>query len=169
MIDVETTGTRPEHTAILQIAAAEFDLEGQQVGETFDRCMWMPDGRFWDEDTRAWWASQPQHILQGIEARMEDPAIVMTAFAEWVRARDPNPVMWAKPITFEFPLLASYFRQFNLLNPFHFRYATDLQSYCVGRGKSIKDVEQSVEFQGDKHNAIFDVFYQIQCAFKASE
>jgi hypothetical protein len=167
MVDIETTGTSPDHAAIIQIAAVRFNYKAQTVDSEsmFDRCLWMAPGRYWDEDTRVWWAKQQRHILASIQQRGEDPALVVKEFSEWVG--NGKVRMWAKPTTFEFPLLSSYFRQFEVGNPFDFRYCTDLQSFILGRGKTKDEIEAAVPFEGDAHNALYDVLHQIRMVFEA--
>ena len=168
MVDVETTGTSPDHAAIIQISAVKFDLAGQTVeNEMFDRCLWMAPGRYWEEDTRTWWGKQNRNVLLSIQQRAEDPAEVMRDFAQWVGHNGTR--LWAKPTTFEFPMLSSYFRQFDVTNPFHYRYCTDVQSYILGRGKNIDEVFKAIPFEGDAHNALHDVLHQIRMVFEASK
>lgn len=169
MVDVETTGTSPDHAALIQIAAVRFNLEEKTVDSTdmFDRCLWLAPGRYWDEDTRVWWGKQKREVLQSILRRGEDPSVVIKDFAKWVGGSGVR--LWAKPTTFEYPLLSSYFRQFEVQNPFHYRYCTDVQSYMLGRGKNIDDLYAAVPMQGDAHNALHDVIYQIQLIFEASK
>jgi hypothetical protein len=171
MVDIETTGTDPAHAAIIQLAAVRFDVETKEIdtAHMFDRCQWMAPGRFWDEDTRTWWNKQKPGILDGIYDRMEDPAVVMQDFFNWVNSITTIvPLrLWAKPTSFEFPFISSYMRQFNLHMPFHFRYAVDLNSYLLGKGHQIGGYWKDIEFQGDEHNALHDVLYQIKGAMLA--
>ena len=163
MIDVETTGTSPDHAGVIQISAIKFNLTDKSVdNEFFDRCMWLPPGRFWEEDTRAFWSKHPR-VLNEIIGRQEEPHQVMKDLVAWVGYNGAR--LWAKPTTFEFPLLSSYFKQFDIQNPFHYRYCTDVQSYIFGRGQDIDDVSKAIPFEGDAHNALHDVLHQIRMVF----
>ena len=75
MVDLETTGTSPDETAMIQLAAVKFNLAEGTVDSTdmFNRCLSIPPKRFWDEGTRQWWGQQKREILLDIYARMEDP------------------------------------------------------------------------------------------------
>jgi hypothetical protein len=169
MVDIETGGTDPSHSPILQIAAVKFDLATKQVDATsmFDRCLRIPEGRFWDESTRAWWANQNQAVFQDIVSRAEDPKTVLIAFADWVGYQNPKPVkLWAKPISFEWAFIQGYFRQFEVPNPFHYRYGRDLNTYLEGKG--VEDpfkFAKTIPFDGDAHNALHDVLNQIKVLF----
>lgn len=172
MVDIETTGTSPDHGAIIQLAAVKFNLLERTVDATdlFDRCLEIPAKRWWDEGTREFWMKQPRHIIQGIYSRMEDPLSVMTEFGEWVGYSNPEPPrFWGKPTHFDYSFIASYFNQFGVLNPFHYRYARDMNSFISGLYANPDVQKIEVEFQGDVHNAIFDVLHQIQTLFEAMD
>lgn len=48
MVDLETTGTSPDETAIIQISAVRFNLLTAEVDpNVFDMCLTMPPGRYW--------------------------------------------------------------------------------------------------------------------------
>jgi DNA polymerase III alpha subunit (gram-positive type) len=162
MLDVETTGTSPDRNAMIQVAAVRFDLATGEVdgADTFNECLFMPPWRSWDEETRLWWQKQPA-VLQSLLARAKPAVEVMDRFATW--AGYDTPVMWAKPITFDFNFVASAFRDAQIPNPFSFRQAMDCRSYLrglAGHTDYIKETE--IEFRGPKHDAIFDVFHQIK-------
>lgn len=172
MIDIETTGTNPEHGAIIQLAAVKFDFRSGNVDTNFfDRALHIPQGRYWDENTREWWGRQKSEILYSIMRRAEDPKKVIEDFIIWLGGYSPDePIrVWAKPVTFDVMFLQSYFRQFGFENPWHYRNVIDLNSFLRGRALSSHIPDIHVEMQGDAHNAIFDVLHQIQVAFAAKE
>lgn len=173
MVDIETTGTSPDEAAILQIAAVRFNLEEKTIdtSDMFNRCLAMAPKRYWDESTRQWWGKQNREVLQSIIARGEEPAVVVKDFSQWASAKKGGGKLhfWAKPTSFDFTFCASYFRQFNVLNPFHFRDAVDLNSYLRGLGRSNVIPEIPLDFQGDAHDAIFDVLNQIGLLFAGQD
>ncbi len=172
MIDVETGGTDPGHAPVIQLSAVRFCMKTKTIdtASMFDRCLIPAPGRYWDESTRDWWLNTNPDLLTKILQRGEPAEIVLRAFQNWVFE---VPVaahrhMWAKPISFEWPMLAGYFRQFDLELPFHYRYARDANSWLAGRG--IEDTSAhwaSVPFQGEAHNALHDVINQIAGVFAA--
>ena len=96
----------------------------------------------------------------------------MQDFANWVNKDNDQaePLrFWSKPISFDYPFMQSYFTQFEIMNPFHFRFATDLNSFIRGLAGDSSLPTFKVNFQGDAHNALFDVLNQIDMAFKAKE
>lgn len=172
MVDIETTGTRPEHTAMIQLAAVKFNLAERKLDTSnmFNRCLRMPPGRYWDEGTREFWSKQKPHILRNIFARMEDPKLVMEDFAAWAGYSPEEPLrFWAKPTSFDFSFVSSYCDQFEVMNPFHFRFATDMNSFIRGLARDSSLATFKVDFQGDEHDGIFDAINQIDAVFKAVE
>lgn len=161
-VDIETTGTDPSHTCIIQIAAVEFDPHEKKIflDRTFDRCLYMPETRRWDEDTREFWMKQPSHILDGIWNRMENPQLVLKDFAQWMGYADENYI-WAKPISFEQPFLQSYYKEFNVPQPWHYRNGMDVNTWL--RAKGIEDptkYAKDIPFIGDVHDALADSIHQ---------
>jgi len=172
MVDLETGGTSPDETPILQIAAVRFNVRDRTVdaNDMFNRCLAVPPKRYWDEGTRDWWLGQKQSVLMDILRRAEDPAKVMGDFRDWAGTSPDEPHrFWAKPISFDYAFVSSYFRQFKIYNPFHYRYAIDVNSFLRGLTRSGDLPVVEVEFQGDAHNALFDVLHQISVVFKGLE
>lgn len=169
MVDVETTGTSPDRHAVIQIASVKFDLATFDVEPSFfNRCLQIPKWRSWDEETRTWWSQQKQEVLREIFSRMEPPGAVMSDFLDWIGPGQWR--MWAKPITFDYPFISSYFRDFDVYNPFDFRTAMDCRSYLRGIAHPVEFVsEKSIEFKGDAHNAIYDTLHQVRWLFVNQE
>lgn len=176
MVDIETTGTHPEHNAIIQIAAVRFNAVNQTVdaSDMFNRCLAVAPNRFWEESTRAFWQGKNLKVFQQIAASMEDPLTVLKAFQEWANkgrdaALDEPLRFWGKPTSFDYSFMQSYFRQFNLHFPFHYRYARDMNSYLAGMLGNPDHPQIDVPFTGDQHNALHDVLHQIKTLFVAKE
>lgn len=172
MVDLETTGTDPEHCAILQIAAVKFNPKTREVStDTFDRSLNFAPNRFWEEGGRAFWQKMPD-VYKGIVERAEDPALVLRQFSQWVN-KDYNPDgpirLWAKPIHFEWGFISSYYKQYGMPMPFHYRTARDLNSVICGLRTDFEhnSLDKEVPFEGAEHNALWDVFHQIKILFYA--
>jgi hypothetical protein len=176
MVDIETTGTNYERNAIIQISAVKFDyVTGQVSTDFFDRCLHIHPGRVWDGECRAWWQRQG-NVLQEIQSRAEDPYTVMRAFYDWLlvdwpSGRREGRQFWAKPTSFDHAFLAHYFNMFGLDFPCHYRFARDVNSFIAGLSGSPDHVtiEEELSFEGDAHNAIFDVLHQIKVLLHAKE
>lgn len=168
MVDLETTGKDVGCNAIIQISAVKFNLQTGEIDHNFfDRCLLMPERRYWDEDTRNWWAKRPE-VLQAIWGRMEDPAKVMLDFSQW---SGHSHRMWGKPTHFDFSFLQNYFMQYELRMPFHYRYAENMNSWIRGRywPKDPPEFEYNLPFDGDKHNGLHDCLHQIKVLFAVKE
>lgn len=173
MVDIETTGIDPVHSHMIQLAAVRFNIETKEIdtGNMFDMSLMMMSAhRFWDEGTRAWWGRQKAGLLDSILDRGQDPLTVLHAFSNWVAATPSDrPVrLFAKPISFEWPFIQSYMREYGVEFPIAYWNCIDLNSYIYGRGHpDRKKFWDKIEFEGDAHNALHDVIHQIKGAFTA--
>lgn len=175
MWDIETTGN-PEtmgvdSIGIIQIGAIKFNYETQEIGPVFDRCLALAPNRHWEESTREFWFVRNRAVLNTILARQEDPGHVMRDFQSFCVADAPEGGYrtWAKPISFDHAILTSYFRQFGLPTPGHYRLARDLNSFIAGRYGAAKHQKmEHVETSGDLHNALSDCVYQLKLLFAAA-
>lgn len=170
MVDLETTGTDPHNSAIIQIAAARFDYKTCAVGQSFVVSLHMPETRFWSEDTREWWMGQGE-VYDEIVSTAIEPEAGWNAFADWMimSGGDRANRLWAKPLSFEYPFLQSYGRLFGRPLPIHYRDCVDLHSFTRGlRGDpGANPIDKQIPFDGDAHNALHDVFHQIKIALMA--
>lgn len=168
MVDVETTGTAPDRAGILQLAAVRFNLQHGTIdtSDMFNRSMWLPQTRAWDESTREWWGNQKPTILEDIMTRAESPRDVMQDFFNWSTFPHNRMRFWAKPLSFDFPFVAGYFRDYDFMNPFHYRVARDLNSYIEALHFPNAVPEVELADLGDAHNALNDCFMQLDLLFK---
>lgn len=173
MLDIETTGTDPSHSGILQIACVAFNIETKEVDPvTFNRSLVLPNNRFWDEDTRHWWAKRAD-TLRTIQANAVDAKTVLEELQQFVTSRMlvtgnvGRP--WAKPISFDMPMIESYYRQFDVISPFSFRDVVDMRTYIRTKLGTwdIGAWEKSQPSPAGAHNALVDCFYQLKMVFNA--
>lgn len=167
MIDLETTGTRPDRSAVIEIGAVKFNLKERTAStNVFNRCLKIPRNRHWDESTRAWWYKQ-KDVLDNILARGEDPKLVMSDFVDWVNPRGGPLRFWAKPTTFDYMFISSYLNDYDQpVGLFDFREATDQRSFLRGvYFPNDIDTSDEPEFVGVAHNAVVDCLNQIKVLF----
>ena len=170
MCDIETSGTDPGNSAILQIAAVKFNYDTGEIGEIFDRCLSIAPNRFWNEDTRIWWGKQNKEVLDNIVLRMEQPEPVLRDFIAFASKDAPNGGyrFWSKPTHFDFSFIASYCNQFGLPHPFHFRIARDLNTFMAAMAGSADHVAMDhIPVPVGAHNALVDCVYQLKMLFAA--
>lgn len=167
MVDVETTGVMPDRHAIIQIAAVRFNLETGEVDPAFfNQALHIPPTRSWMESTRDWWAKMPA-VYAEIHKRKREPKIVLDEFKVWLG--NDKVRLWGKPSHFDHVFLSSYFHDFEIGNPFHFRDTNDVNSFIRGKyfPHNPPDFEKEVPFQGPAHNALFDALHQIEFLMEA--
>lgn len=171
MVDVETTGTNPGVNGIIQLSAILFNLKEKKVGPCFDVCPSILPLRSWCMDTREFWMVKNRSVFETIVARQEDGQTAFLKFFHWVREHNPTH-FWAKPLSFDWPFVASSMEQCGLPMPMHYRYARDMNSYMAGLNGCADHpiVEKEVPFPagGSQHNALHDCGWQIDQLFYAS-
>lgn len=165
MVDLETTSTLPDRGSILQIAAVKFNLKDNTVSpDFFNISLTMPKHRCWDEGTRNWWLSQKEGVLSEILQNQVGWEVAIERFADYSYPAN-HLRFWSKPSHFDFNFLSSYFHDKGLANPFHYREATDMNSFLRGlyaeSGGYIPDTSH-IEMVGDAHNALWDTFHQVK-------
>ena len=176
MIDIETTGADSQHTNMIQLAAVAFNPEAMTVDpDMFCMSVEMQPGRFWDEGTRVFWNKMPD-LLRGIQVKAQPAGTVMQAFQNWVLAKAPGGerLFWAKPSSFDFTFVESYFAMTGVASPFHFRTVIDMRSWLRAKLGTfdldpIVKFEKSIPFQGVEHDARFDALHQVSIILKAQE
>lgn len=165
MVDLETTGTQPDRHGILQLSAVKFNLAEKTVcHEFFDRCMFIPPHRSWAEDTRSWWGKQKASVLQEILSRAEEHRLVFEEFVDWCYPAG-SLRFWSKPTHFDYSFVSSYCTDLDLINPFHYREANDLNTWLRARyfPEPVQDIH--IPFTGDQHNGLMDSLHQIKVLF----
>jgi len=170
MVDLETMGTSPSDTGIIQLSAIKFNYETGEIGDCFDRCPMPLPRRRWDDATRDFWLGKNRKVYEGIVTRAEPGVQVFNDFDQWVlEGRNAEYRFWSKPLSFDWPFLASHYEQLGRTMPFHYRYARDMNSFIAALHGSAEHVsyEDIVPFEGDKHNALHDCAWQIDCLLHA--
>jgi oligoribonuclease (3'-5' exoribonuclease) len=168
MVDIETNGTDPDRSSIIQICAVKFNLETRDVSpDIFNKCLAPRKRRDWDSDTKAWWSKMPD-LHKSIVARMEKPLDVFQSLTKWVGY--DNLRFWGKPTIFDFSFIDSYYKDYDMENPFHWRSARDLNSYMAGlRHNPAQPDVSDIPFVGTEHDAKDDTLHQIKLLFTMSD
>lgn len=171
MIDIETTGLLPDRAAILQIAAVKFDLKTRAVAPVFfNKMLKIPQHRHWDQGTLQWWGRQKPGLLQEIMARGQEPAGVMSELVEFARGPGNSfPNFWSKPTHFDFMFVSSYFHDYDMINPFSYRTANDMNTFIRATHYPNPVPDLDVPFTGTAHNALFDTLHQVKLLFAHME
>ena len=163
MVDVETTGTNISTASIIQLSAVMFNLKEGVIGSSFNNCLKMPEGSFWEPSTLNWWIRDPKRrvILDEICKNAEDPKEVINNFIRWNRVEGNVIHFWSKPSHFDYTLLDKYFRMYGYTNPFKYWKARDMRSYLLGLVFPEPLPELKLE-SDNAHNALADVKFQVE-------
>lgn len=169
MVDTETTGVQVSRgtVGIIQIAATKFYYETAEVYDSFCMSILPEPWMVWEQSTLDFWAKLG-NLLPTILENAEPASIVFREFVDWV-GFDPTPRFWARPISFDFPLIERQLLDNNLVNPFHFYEAVDVHSFIRGTRNSSESwkLHQEIPFVGNKHDAFCDVRHQIKTILEA--
>ena len=167
MCDIETTGVKPDRNHIIQICAVRFNLKtGEYDPNLFEVCL-NPNTASWrsqDPSTMTWWQDpERQPIYDSIIEKSLDSKIAIQAFAHWLGKE--RLVFWGNRNGFDYMFLQSYFADCGVPFPFKFWDSKDLLSYTEGlcNGANVPFIKKnSLEFIGQKHNAIDDTLHQLK-------
>lgn len=160
MVDIETMGDIPG-SAIVAIAAVEFNLETGETGRRFyerlDLQSCLDKGLFVTGHTVNWW------LLQDAESRVEitkeglplgEALHKFRLFVQDIGAAE----IWAKGS--DLPVLKVAYHKLNKEVPWIFRLEQEVRTIF----RNNPEVAKNVEFIGVKHNPIDDCLHQIrQC------
>jgi len=167
MCDIETTGVKPDRNHVIQICAVRFNLKtGEYDPNLFEVCL-NPNTASWrsqDPSTMTWWQDpERQPIYDSIIEKSLDSKIAIQAFAHWLGKE--RLVFWGNRNGFDYMFLQSYFADCGVPFPFKFWDSKDLLSYTEGlcNGANVPFIKKSsLEFVGQKHNAIDDTLHQLK-------
>lgn len=162
MIDLETMGK--SHSPVLcTFAAAIFDIKTGEVSDTFykkidiETCEQV--GLKYDGSTIKFWLQQDaeamQDIVHGLGLHLHE---VLLLFKKWIIENEASEFpIWANGIHADLVWLKSAYNACQLQEPWDFRMERDVRT-LVAFNPAIKKSTNAV---GVAHNALDDVFYQI--------
>lgn len=119
-IDVEFDGQIPGRNSMLSFGAAAFTLASHTPIATFEANLQTLEGAVADEDTMAWWRTQPIAWAQCREEPLLDPKTAMEAFATWVERLPGKPVPVGYPIACDSMWVRWYLVSFTDRDPLGF-------------------------------------------------
>lgn len=173
MIDLKTIGSSPD-SAILQVAAVAFEPRGGgRVHDTrafnryvdLDSCLDMRLAA--EHSTLCFWLRQGDEartrLAEGLETQASHLYEVLFGLVEWPKTSGLGggwPAftgVWAKPSSFDLPILTTAFRRFRMPVPWHYRTQLDVRSFYKGLGVD----EPTIEQHGTARDALDDCLHQI--------
>jgi hypothetical protein len=160
MVDLETVATDPQ-AAILTIAAIRFDnnKDYSEVTDPFTldyfytRVDLEQPGRTVSDDTMNWWAQQAQEIREEAfgEADRFPLSDALIALEAWASGADRY---WANGSAFDFPILESANKTYNIRNAWQFWQVRDARTIY----QMVPDHQMP---KAAKHHALYDCLNQI--------
>lgn len=108
--DIESDGPTPLHNSMLSFASVAVEADGTRHGEFEAQLLARPD-RTTNEQTMAWWATQPE-AWAATTANAEEPSVVMPRFADWVENLPGPKVFVAAPMIFDGLWMDHYLDEF---------------------------------------------------------
>lgn len=163
MIDLETLGVEPD-SVVMTLGAIKFDpftdaephsplyLRGD-VEEQSEQY-----GRSIDDNTLAWWATQPQEIQDEAFGDHDDRVTVQEMLRQlnkWCVGLD---YIWCQGPTFDFVILQDLYKCAEKPAPWNYWQIRDSRTlFAMMPSDPRKAIQESL------HNALADCFYQAKC------
>lgn len=161
MVDIETMGNQ-SYSAILSIAAVEFNIETGEIGNKFyekvslESC--LQNGLIVNADTIEFWMQQSKEAKNEIFSNK--CVDLSTALHKFSLFCNDKYQIWGNSARFDLGLLQNAYNKLNLKTPWSFRRERCLRT-LVSFAPHIKDF---IKFEGIRHNALDDCIHQIKYA-----
>jgi hypothetical protein len=163
MVDIETTGLRPDRAGILSIGAVQFDRRSfEPTGARFFTRLALPESRAWDANTATWWQKQSPEAWAAATAG--DGLAPAAALALMVEAFGSTPWFWSKPAHFDYPFVEGYFAEFGIKSPLHHRKVMDVRTWIATRpeaGQAAAAAFEALPFSGVIHDPTDDCLHAL--------
>lgn len=159
MVDIETMGTG-SYSAIVSIAAVEFDINTGITGNTFyvniDLQSCLDAGLKTDEETVQWWSKQSEKAKMMLNEEKATLPEALKMFKKFCKHEDVQ--IWGNSARFDLGLLENAFEVTKIAKPWQY-YNERCVRTLVGFYPNIK---KNTPFVGTPHNAIDDCLHQIK-------
>lgn len=159
MVDLETMGTGPE-SAIIAIAAVEFNIETGEIGKTFNKVISLDScfqfGLKVDASTIMWWLKQSDEARMSVQ--QDDAEHLSSALMSFRTFCEKDSFIWGNSARFDLGILSNAYKAVGLPEPWNFRLERDVRTLVGFR----PDIRNNCEFVGTPHNPIDDCLHQIK-------
>ena len=126
--DIETDGPIPGPHSMLSFGSAAYTRDKRLLA-TFEANLELLPGASGDAKTMEWWATQPEAWAAARE-RLQEPAVAMARYVEWLAGLPGKPVFVAYPAGFDFMFVYWYLVKFTGGSPFSFS-ALDMKTFAM--------------------------------------
>ena len=155
MVDIETLATTP-NAAIVSIGVAWFDEGGLDARNFYIELNWGMQNRYICPKTLEWWRDEMHGEIPSGKIGIREGLGRLGAELQ------PAETIWAKPASFELPILEDAYRQFGMQvpwNPRKWRCAYTLSKLGVPWSAEPGPVPFDI-VSLRKHNALYDATVQ---------
>lgn len=159
MLDIETMGNQSD-SAILSIAAVEFDIETGETGDEFyeniDLQSCLNAGLTVNASTIYWWLKQDDHARKSL--CNSNPLTLVNAldkFSDFCSKK--SYYVWANSPVFDCAILKNAYDKIGFTIPWKFWNERDVRTLV----SFAPDIKNEFVFEGTAHNALDDCKYQI--------
>jgi hypothetical protein len=114
--DIEANGKIPGVSSMLSFASAAYTVDKELVS-TYAANLVELDGDQPDPDVMAWWRTQPA-AWKACRENLQDPAIAMKNYYDWLISLKMTPVFVAYPAAYDFMWIYWYLIRFVGESPF---------------------------------------------------
>lgn len=126
--DVEADGPIPGPHSMLSFASAAFSSKKELIA-TFSANLELLPGASGHPKTMEWWQTQPE-AWDACRSDLQDPALAMQAYLEWLDALPGKVVFTGYPVAFDFLFVYWYLIKFCGRSPFS-HSALDIKTYAM--------------------------------------
>ena len=176
MVDIETTGTRPDLNHIVEVAIVPFELIHTNVvisPEEYHLKFKLNSDqkhRQYDPSTMTWWGKQNKQIADKVFSQFFNPEInnaqVLTQLAIFIsHTTNGKARFWSKPNSFDYMFLQSLFKDFQIVFPFSYWNALDLSGFCSGLAYLQQNTLDSKIYEPETrslaHDSMGDCYFQL--------
>lgn len=178
MLDVETTGTRPDLNHVIEISVVAFDPITQQRDEGITLNLSKDQaGRGVDQQTLSWWKGQSETVKQSVFKNFllndfDNRAELDKLNAYVLKHRDPcaKPVFWSKPLHFDYMFVQGIYKDLGVYFPFPYYITIDMWSYCAGLLNFDRAIYESLKPERiDAHSSLADIHWQLDWLFEVQK
>lgn len=174
MTDLETLDNN-KNPVITQISAVSFDIVSGERFTEFNKLVnpksGIDAGLTINGGTVSWWLSQDKDVIKNVFIKSIEDGLdlkeVLLSFSEYIKkVREFHKAdeirLWGNGCLSDNVWLESAYDAVGLPYPWSYNEHTDVRTLVdLGRRKFGIDPKETIEFKGDKHNAIDDCHYQI--------
>lgn len=132
MIDLETLGTK-SNSAIISIAAVQFDMLTGNTGKVFERSISLQSGIQLglevDPNTALWWISQENALESWAMSKKIEIGTALADFIHFFKTHcAPDTEVWGNSNRFDLGLLENAYTKLEIDIPWNFRYERDVRT-----------------------------------------